>query len=111
MIARTSSFKFKAENQDIREIGRLLGVTHVLEDSVQFSTEGFEYCYIELPAPNLTQCGFDGETMRAIYITSARVGLDKKGLNNYPQSGDIFSGKLPLRGIPIQAISMPDTGD
>ena len=34
VIARTSSFRFR-EDRDIREIGELLGVTHVLEGSVR----------------------------------------------------------------------------
>jgi TolB-like protein/Tfp pilus assembly protein PilF len=35
VIARSSSFQFKGQNKDVKEIGRLLGVTHVLEGSVR----------------------------------------------------------------------------
>ncbi len=35
VTARTSSFAFKGENKDIREIGKLLGVVYILEGSVQ----------------------------------------------------------------------------
>lgn len=35
VIARSSSFEFKGRNTNIRDIGRLLGVTHVLEGSVR----------------------------------------------------------------------------
>ena len=35
VIARTSSFSFKGKNQDIKQIGRTLGVTHILEGSVR----------------------------------------------------------------------------
>ena len=35
VAARTSSFQFKGENRDISEIGRKLGVNHVLEGSVR----------------------------------------------------------------------------
>jgi len=35
VIARTSSFRFSAEGADIKEIGRLLNVSHVLEGSVR----------------------------------------------------------------------------
>ena len=35
VIARSSAFQFKGQPQDIKEIGRLLGVTHVLEGSVR----------------------------------------------------------------------------
>ncbi len=37
VIARTSSFQFKGQARDIKEIGRLLGVSHVLEGSVRKS--------------------------------------------------------------------------
>ncbi len=35
VIARTSSFQFKDQNRDVKDIGRLLGVTHVLEGTVR----------------------------------------------------------------------------
>jgi TolB-like protein/DNA-binding winged helix-turn-helix (wHTH) protein/Flp pilus assembly protein TadD len=35
VIAQSSSFEFKNRQQDVKEIGRLLGVTHVLEGSVR----------------------------------------------------------------------------
>ncbi|MEH6571208.1 MAG: winged helix-turn-helix domain-containing protein [Halioglobus sp.] len=35
VIARTSSFQFKGQAKDIKEIGRLLSVSHVLEGSVR----------------------------------------------------------------------------
>ena len=35
VISRNSSFQFKGQNRDIKEIGRLLGVTYVLEGSVR----------------------------------------------------------------------------
>jgi TolB-like protein len=35
VTGRTSSFQFKGENRDLREIGEMLGVAHVLEGSVR----------------------------------------------------------------------------
>jgi TolB-like protein/DNA-binding winged helix-turn-helix (wHTH) protein/Tfp pilus assembly protein PilF len=35
VIARNSSFQFKGQNKDVKEIGRQLGVSHVLEGSVR----------------------------------------------------------------------------
>lgn len=35
VVARNSSFQFRGTNRDVRELGRLLGVTHLLEGSVQ----------------------------------------------------------------------------
>jgi TolB-like protein len=37
VVARTSSFQFKGKNQDVREIGTKLNVTHILEGSVRKS--------------------------------------------------------------------------
>jgi len=37
VIARTSSFSFKGKNEDIRQIGTKLGVSHILEGSVRKS--------------------------------------------------------------------------
>ena len=38
--ARTSSFSFKDRNEDIRRIGKLLGVNYILEGSVQYDSHG-----------------------------------------------------------------------
>lgn len=38
VVARTTAFSFKNKNMDIREIGRQLGVNHVLEGSVRHGT-------------------------------------------------------------------------
>jgi len=35
VTARTSSFSFKGQNKDIRELGKMLGVSYILEGSVQ----------------------------------------------------------------------------
>jgi len=37
VVGRTSSFKFKDRNEDLREVGRILNVAHVLEGSVRKS--------------------------------------------------------------------------
>jgi TolB-like protein/lipoprotein NlpI len=37
VISRTSSFQFKDKNEDVRKIGQMLGVAHVLEGSVRKS--------------------------------------------------------------------------
>ncbi len=39
VAARTSSFYYKGKNQDLREIGRALGVAHILEGSVRRAGE------------------------------------------------------------------------
>lgn len=39
VISRTSAFSFKGKNEDIRDIGKKLGVTHILEGSVRKSSD------------------------------------------------------------------------
>ncbi|MBT8077813.1 MAG: hypothetical protein KJO31_04515 [Gammaproteobacteria bacterium] len=39
VIGRTSSFQFKGKNEDLREIGRKLNVSHILEGSVRRSED------------------------------------------------------------------------
>jgi adenylate cyclase len=39
VVARTSAFVFKGKHADVREVGRRLNVTHVLEGSVEWSPE------------------------------------------------------------------------
>ncbi|QOI97988.1 MAG: tetratricopeptide repeat protein [Flammeovirgaceae bacterium] len=39
VISRTSAFSFKGKNEDIRSIGKKLGVTHILEGSVRKSSD------------------------------------------------------------------------
>lgn len=40
VTGRTSSFQYKGRNQDLREVGATLGVTHVLEGSIRKSADG-----------------------------------------------------------------------
>lgn len=44
----------------------------------------------ELPVSNVTSCTFGGETMKDIYITSARKGLSKEELAKQPLAGSLF---------------------
>ena len=39
VVARTSAFVFKGKHADVREVGRQLSVTHILEGSVEWSPE------------------------------------------------------------------------
>jgi sugar lactone lactonase YvrE len=54
---------------------------------------------IECPAPQITSCTFGGENLDKLYITSARIGLDHKTLEKYPESGSLFVKKLRVKGF------------
>lgn len=67
------------------------------------------YCYnpntgellakVNVPAPNVASCAFGGKNMDTLYITTARAGLSKEQLQQYPLSGSVFSCKPGVKGV------------
>ena len=55
---------------------------------------------IPLPAKNVTSCVFGGENLDELYITSARLGLNKPALKDYRHSGSLMRVKTKVRGMP-----------
>jgi sugar lactone lactonase YvrE len=55
---------------------------------------------VEIPAPHVTTVGFGGEDYATLYITTARDGLSPDALELWPQSGDLFSLKPGVHGVP-----------
>ena len=55
---------------------------------------------IPLPAKHITSCVFGGKNLDELYITSARVGLDKADLRAYRYSGSLMRLKIKARGMP-----------
>ena len=55
---------------------------------------------IHLPAKNVTSCVFGGKNMDALYITSARQGLNKADLTEYRHSGSLMRVKTKTQGMP-----------
>lgn len=55
---------------------------------------------VPCPARNLTSCVFGGENLDELFVTSARVGLDKGDLEKYRLSGSVFCLKTKTRGMP-----------
>jgi sugar lactone lactonase YvrE len=53
-----------------------------------------------LPALNPTSCVFGGRELTDLYITSARKGLDRKSLREYPYSGAVFRLRTRSTGMP-----------
>ncbi|WP_223701675.1 SMP-30/gluconolactonase/LRE family protein [Sutcliffiella deserti] len=58
---------------------------------------------IEVPALNVTSCVFGGKDLNELYITTARTGLNKEQLNDYPLSGGLFRIKTDVKGSPSYA--------
>lgn len=61
---------------------------------------------ISIPAQRPTACVFGGEKMDVLYVTSARLGLDKAALSRYPHSGGLFRVQTDTQGLP----TFPFTG-
>lgn len=53
---------------------------------------------IALPVPNVSSCCFGGENLDTLFITTAKKGLSQQELEKYPQSGSIFTKKMPMKG-------------
>jgi sugar lactone lactonase YvrE len=55
---------------------------------------------IDLPAPHVTSCAFGGKNLDLLFITTARSGLTKKQLEDYPASGGLFIARPGAKGVP-----------
>jgi sugar lactone lactonase YvrE len=54
---------------------------------------------LKVPVPNVSSCAFAGEELDHIIITTARQDMTEEELIKYPESGGLFSAKLPVKGI------------
>lgn len=53
---------------------------------------------IKVPAKQVTSCVFGGKQLDELYITTARTGLDKEELQEFPLSGALFKIKSLVSG-------------
>ncbi|MCH5584441.1 SMP-30/gluconolactonase/LRE family protein [Shimazuella sp. AN120528] len=58
---------------------------------------------INIPATRPTSCVFGGKSLRNLYITSARIGLEESILANEPHAGGLFVMKTNVKGLPTYA--------
>ena len=55
---------------------------------------------VEVPEGNVTSCVFGGANLDELYITTARILLDKQGLAEQPHAGGLYVATPGVRGIP-----------
>jgi sugar lactone lactonase YvrE len=55
---------------------------------------------IKVPAPNVTSCAFGGPNLDRLYITTARIGMDKEALGKHPLAGGLFQVDAGVTGMP-----------
>ena len=63
---------------------------------------------IKLPAPNVTSCAFGGKDMNQLYVTTARSGLSKEQLQEYPLSGSLFVIDTKVEGVQAEYFKSQD---
>ncbi|HLU21396.1 SMP-30/gluconolactonase/LRE family protein [Lederbergia graminis] len=56
---------------------------------------------VKIPSPLVTSCCFGGDNLDELYITTARVGLNEKTLEQYPHAGSLFKIKTNVKGQPM----------
>ncbi len=65
----------------------------------RFSPQGKYVQFYKLPAPRVTSLTFMGDDLDTIAVTTARTGLDKEALEQFPYSGGLFIITVPVKGI------------
>lgn len=60
---------------------------------------------VMVDAPHVTSCAFGGPDMNRLFITTARSGLSKSQLAQFPDSGSLFVAELPITGMPAHTFS------
>lgn len=53
---------------------------------------------IKVPAHNITSCAFGGDNLETLYITSARIDMNKEELKKYPLAGSVFKVNPGVKG-------------
>lgn len=60
---------------------------------------GKQLADVIVPAPHVTSCCFGGGDLKTLYITTAREELSSEQLDEFPQSGSLFSCATDVAGI------------
>lgn len=67
---------------------------------------GEKLATIKLPVPLATCCCFGGDDFRTLYISSAHEGFDGHRMKEFPESGSVFSARLPIGGFPLTPFAL-----
>ncbi len=55
---------------------------------------------VAMPVPRPTSCCFGGEGLDTLFITTARFAMTPSELDKYPDSGDLFTIRPAIAGVP-----------
>ena len=67
---------------------------------VRYSPDGQVNLTIPLPVQRPTSCIFGGPDLNILFVTTARIDLDKPTLNQQPEAGNIFMIETGFSGLP-----------
>ena len=67
---------------------------------VRFNPHGKIDMVVEVPVKNVTSCTFGGSDLKTLFITTARIGMDKEYLKNNSIAGGVFAINLDIKGMP-----------
>jgi D-xylonolactonase len=65
----------------------------------RFSPEGDWLETVKMPVQRPTSCAFGGPDLDRLFVTSASIGLDEKGLSMQPNAGGLFMLEPGVQGV------------
>ncbi|MGH3744514.1 MAG: SMP-30/gluconolactonase/LRE family protein [Mycobacteriales bacterium] len=72
----------------------------------QFGADGALQGVIEAGTPTVTSCGFGGDGLRELYITTACVGLGEADLVDHPRAGALLRVRdVGVAGLPVSGFA------
>ncbi|RUR01522.1 SMP-30/gluconolactonase/LRE family protein [Labedella endophytica] len=72
---------------------------------VRWAPDGTIDRTVEVPAPNVTGVTIGGPDLRTLFVGTARENLTEEDLEAKPGSGDIFTLRLDVPGLPVNAFA------
>lgn len=66
----------------------------------RYSPAGEQVDTVAVPAPHVSSAAFAGEDLGTLVITTARQDLDSAALSRFPDSGRLFTVRVPVPGLP-----------
>lgn len=72
---------------------------------VRWAPDGTIDRTVEVPAPNVTGVTLGGPDLRTLFIGTARENLTEEDLEAKPGSGDIFTLRVDVPGLPVHAFA------
>ncbi|HEY0198187.1 MAG TPA: SMP-30/gluconolactonase/LRE family protein [Rhodanobacter sp.] len=79
---------------------------------VRYTPDGREDVVVNVQASQPTRPALGGGALDRLYVTSARDGLSAQALLDDPQAGNLFSARVPKRGLPeARFAGRPRTAD